>query len=70
MTNNYLDLKTLLPVAFLVGGIYQASKTRAWWNQVPAWVLFYYAFDSYVKFHGPGTDSESGNLSATERNPA
>jgi len=50
-TNNYLDLKMLLPVAFLAGGIYQTSKNRAWLADVPAWVLFYYAYDSYLKFH-------------------
>ncbi len=51
-TNNYLDLKTLLPVVFLAAGIYQTAKNRAWFSQVPAWVLFYYAYDSYLKFHG------------------
>ena len=70
LTYNYLDLKTLVPIAFLAGGIYQASKTRAWWNQVPAWVLFYYAFDSYLKFHNPNLSSESPNLATNEQNSA
>jgi copper chaperone CopZ len=52
-TNNLLDLKMLLPIAFLSAGIFQASRNRYWLQQVPAWVLFYYAYDSYLKFHGP-----------------
>jgi len=54
MTNNYFDLKTLLPFLFLGAGIYQASRNRFWWEQIPAYALFYYAYDSYIKFHGTG----------------
>ncbi len=54
LTKNYLDLKTLVPMLFLGAGFYQASQNRYWWKQMPAWVLFYYAFDSYLKFHGAG----------------
>jgi hypothetical protein len=53
LTNNLLDLKMLLPICFLGAGFFQASRNRDWLGQVPAWVLFYYAYDSYLKFHGP-----------------
>ena len=53
LTNNVVDLKMLLPMGFLTAGIIQASRNRNWFAQVPAWVLFYYAYDSYLKFHGP-----------------
>lgn len=52
-TNNLFDLKMLLPLAFLGAGIYKAARNRNWLDQVPVWVLFYYAYDSYLKFHGP-----------------
>src|SRR6516162_9219964 len=53
LTNNVIDLKMLLPLCFLGAGLFQASRNRDWLGQVPAWVLFYYAYDSYLKFHGP-----------------
>jgi hypothetical protein len=53
-TNNVVDLKIMMPLAFLGAGFYQASRNAAWLSQVPAWVLFYFAYDSYTRFHGPG----------------
>lgn len=52
-TNNVIDLKMLVPVAFFGAGIIQAKRNTGWLDQVPAWVLFYYAYDAYMKFHGP-----------------
>ena len=52
-TNNVVDLKMLMPLAFLGAGFFQASRNAAWLSQVPAWVLFYFAYDSYTRFHGP-----------------
>jgi Heavy metal associated domain 2 len=60
-TNNVVDLKIMMPLAFLGAGFYQASRNAAWLSQVPAWVLFYFAYDSYTRFHGPG------NLPGSER---
>ncbi len=50
-TNNNIDLKLLLPIGFLSAGIYKASRTQGWLSQVPTFVLFYYAYDSFLKFH-------------------
>ncbi len=67
-THNYLDLKTLLPVLFLGAGIYQVFQNRTWWRQMPAWVLFYYAFDSYIKFHGPGVGYAQSHIPGNGQN--
>ncbi len=56
ITNNYVDLKILLPLIFLGAGLYQVSKRRMLFESVPPLVLFYYAYDSYLKFHGPSVD--------------
>ena len=50
-TDSWLDLKVLLPLGLLGAGVYKALRTANWLGQVPAFVLFYYAFDSYMKFH-------------------
>ncbi len=50
-TNNNIDLKLLLPIGFLTAGIFKATRTQGWLNQVPTFVLFYYAYDSFLKFH-------------------
>lgn len=52
-TNNLLDLKILFPIGFFSAGLYQASRNRNWLGQVPAWVLFFYAYDAYMRFHEP-----------------
>jgi hypothetical protein len=64
-TNSYIDLKMLLPLLFMGAGLFQISKEKAAFSQVPAWVLFYYAYDSYLKFHnqtiGLSTINNSSN---------
>lgn len=50
-TNNWLDLKMLVPIGLFAAGLYKAVRDRGWWGEVPAFVLFYYAYDSYLKFH-------------------
>ncbi len=50
-TQNYIDLKMLLPLLLAAAGFYQLSKEKGLLSQVPGWVLFYYAYDSYFKFH-------------------
>ena len=70
-TGNVLDLKTIVPLGLLAAGLYKAARDHAWWGEVPAFVLFYYAYDSYMKFHGPSvravsattrTENEDGRL--------
>jgi hypothetical protein len=58
-TSNLIDLKMLLPLAFFGAGVIQAKRNRGWLDQVPAWVLFYYAYDAYMKFHGPSVRTSS-----------
>jgi len=60
-TNNVIDLKMLVPVLFFGAGIFQARRNRGWLDQVPAWVLFYYAYDAYMKFHTPQFNPPSRN---------
>jgi hypothetical protein len=62
-TSNAVDLKAIVPLALLGLGVYKLLKDRAWWGEMPAFVLFYYAFDSYMKFHGPSVRP----ISVTER---
>ncbi len=69
-TGNMFDLKTLVPVGFLGLALFKMFKDKALWAEVPAFVLVYYAYDSYMKFHGPSVrpisvaarDVEDGKL--------
>ena len=54
-TNNIIDLKMLVPVLLLGAGLYKIAKSKQWLAEVPAAVLLYYAYDSYLKFHPPET---------------
>ena len=58
-TNNLIDLKMLVPLAFFGTGVFQARRNTGWLDQVPAWVLFYCAYDAYMKFHGPSVRETS-----------
>ncbi|HEY9678761.1 MAG TPA: cation transporter [Drouetiella sp.] len=53
-TQNVVDLKMIVPLLFFGAGVVKSRQTGNWWGEVPAWVLFYYAYDSYMKFHGVG----------------
>lgn len=66
-SNNMIDLKMLLPIGFLLAGLHKIAKNRNWFDQVPAWVLFYYAYDSYLKFHGPSVRPANANSSSGAR---
>jgi copper chaperone CopZ len=69
-TGNWFDLKTLVPLGFVGLALFKTLKDKALWNEVPAFVLLYYAYDSYMKFHGPSVrpisvaerDVEDGKL--------
>lgn len=50
-TDNWLNMKVIIPLAFLAAGIRKGLQNEAWMAEVPAFVLIYYAFDSYMKFH-------------------
>jgi hypothetical protein len=50
-TKHYIDLKMLMPLLLALAGFYQISKEHGKLSQIPGWVLFYYAYDTYLKFH-------------------
>ena len=50
-TGNVLDLKTLIPLGLLGAGIARVSESGLGLANVPAFVLFYYSFDMFVKLH-------------------
>jgi hypothetical protein len=58
-TNNAIDLKMLVPVGFFAAGVIQSRRHLGWFNQMPAWMLFYFAYDAYMKFHGPSVRETS-----------
>lgn len=60
-TGNMIDLKTVVPLGLLAAALYKVAKERVWWGDVPAFVLFYYAYDSYMKFHGPSVRAVSAS---------
>ena len=54
-SDNVVDLKMVLPVGFLALGIRQALATPGWWAEIPTYVLFYYAYDSFLRFNAPSS---------------
>lgn len=50
-TDGWIDLKMLVPVAFLGAAVVQVAVSGGGWTAVPPYVLLYYAFDTFVKFH-------------------
>jgi hypothetical protein len=58
-TNNVIDLKMLVPIAFFGAGAFQARRNAGWFQEAPAWILFYFAYDAYMKFHGPSVRETS-----------
>jgi hypothetical protein len=66
VTNNLVDLKTMLPVTFLAAGIAQSFRSGAWLVPVPNWVFFYMAYDTYMRFHSPSMTAISQKLSETK----
>lgn len=50
-TNNYVDLKMVLPLVFATAGLLKFSREEKLFSQVPAYVFFYYAYDSFLKLN-------------------
>lgn len=50
-TSGTLDLRALVPLLFFGAGAFSLTRSRGDWAAVPPLVLFYYAFDTYWKFH-------------------
>ena len=66
VTNNVVDLKTMLPVSFLAAGITQSLRSGAFLAPVPNWVFFYMAYDTYMRFHSPSMTAISQKLNETK----
>lgn len=50
-TGSWLDLKMLVPMALVGAGVTRATESGIGWANIPAFVFFYYALDTYIKFH-------------------
>jgi hypothetical protein len=50
-TGGWLDLKMLVPLAFLGAAAVQVVATEGSLGAVPPYLLAYYAFDTFFKFH-------------------
>ena len=48
-----IDLKIVMPLAFLGAGIWSFAKKGLMLESVPGWLLLWFAFDMFVKLH-PG----------------
>jgi copper chaperone CopZ len=59
-TDNWVDLKMVVPIGFLVAGITKAIQDGALLAEIPPFVLLYYAYDTFTKFHGPSVNPVSG----------
>jgi hypothetical protein len=46
-----LNLKTALPLAFALAGLWSIRKQGLMTTQVPGWILLWLAFDMFVKLH-------------------
>ncbi len=53
-TSNVIELKIIVPLLFFGAGVVKSVQIGSWWSEVPSWVLFYFAYDSYTKFRGVG----------------
>lgn len=58
-TENVIDLKMLIPVLLAFAGFTQLKEKNGFFAGMPPFVLFYYAFDAYMKFHGTSRQTES-----------
>lgn len=50
-TGGWLDLKMLVPLAFVGAAAVQITLSEGAWTAVPPYVLLYYGFDTFMKFH-------------------
>ena len=46
-----IDLKLLLPLAFVGAGIWSIGKRGLMIDKVPGWLFLWFAFDMFVKLH-------------------
>jgi hypothetical protein len=53
LTGIPIDVKVLLPVAFLAAGVWSTLRKGLIIEAVPGWLFLWLAFDVYVKLHPP-----------------
>ena len=61
LTGRKIDLKLLFPAALGGIGLWRAARSGLGLTEVPAYVLLWYAFDSFWKFHREATRSADGS---------
>ncbi|MBI4534262.1 MAG: cation transporter [Candidatus Melainabacteria bacterium] len=66
-TSSWLDLKMLVPMALVGAGAARAAESGIGWSNIPAFVFFYYALDTYVKFHRQPGQSPSKTVKRITR---
>ena len=61
LSGHKVDLKLLAPLALGAVGVWQLSRRGTGLNEVPAYVVLWYAFDSFWKFHhSPARSRQDG----------
>lgn len=65
-TGGVVDLKLLFPVSLGALGIYRVVRNGFELTEVPAYVLLWYAFDSFHKFHRPHVVHVTNSAQATQ----
>jgi hypothetical protein len=65
LTGHQVDLKLLFPVALGGLGAWQLVKRGFGFSEVPAYVLLWFAFDSFWKFHRRPTTSADADTDPT-----
>lgn len=66
MTGHKIDLKALFPLTLGALGVWRVARSGLGVGEVPAYVLLWYAFDSFWKFHSTG-QAHSTRPAAAER---
>lgn len=60
LTGRRVDLKLLFPMALAGVGLWRAAASGLGLAEVPAYVLLWYAFDSFWKFHSQPSQPVAG----------
>ncbi len=64
LTRLPIDIKLLLPLAFLAAGIWSIARKGPMIEAVPGWLFLWFAFDMFVKLH----PNDRGRTGPTPRN--
>jgi hypothetical protein len=65
LTGRKVDLKLLFPVALGAIGLQSALRSGIGFSEVPAYILIWYAFDSFWKFHSAAPARAAGGETTT-----